>query len=179
MYLVFWYCNCNLVQFFNFFRGDYCVEQVSPQIGTKKSICFGRVKRESLKCGQKHLNLDNEFIANFILLTNTKRVLWITFRALEYSLITSTIVMCFFLHKHSCWYSCFNFLHPVLTHFPQDLGVYNHSCPQSLPLLFLFFKSSGLEILPGSSFIIIWKANSNLKSKVYLSGHSLKWWWSL
>ena len=36
--LVFLYLNCNLVRIFHFFSGDYFVEQVFPQIGSKNEI---------------------------------------------------------------------------------------------------------------------------------------------
>ena len=43
-----------LSEFFNFFRGDYCVEQVFPQIGEKKRKKeIGRVKKIVTKVWQK------------------------------------------------------------------------------------------------------------------------------
>ena len=45
--------------------------QVSTEVH-KNCEKTGRVKQFSLKCGQKHLNLEHEFIATFILPTNTK-----------------------------------------------------------------------------------------------------------
>ena len=154
------------------------LNRFSHRLVQKTEKCKG--KKIVTKVWPNVLNLDNEFIATFIILTNTKNMLCITSRAVGYILITSTIVPYLFPHKHRCcWYSCFTFIHPVPTNLPYNLGMDTHLWPQSSSLLFLFLNSSGLEVLPGSSFSIIWKANSNLNSKIDLTGNSFKWGWGL